>query len=259
MHSTDLITWRGLDDPLRDLPSSWAEGGHTWAPGVVQRGGTFVMYYTVRSHTLGIQCISVATSTSPGGPFNDTSSGPLVCQPGYGGSIDPNPYVDPAGGLYLLWKSDDNAIGRRTHIWGQRLADNGLALVGASPSLLLTASWWAWWQGGLIEGPTMVRNGGRYYLFYGANSYNSASSGIGYATSSSVLGPFTNQSTGGPWLGTRGNAQGPQGPSVFTDASGATRLAWAAWQGAVGYPQGVRSMWMGTLSFSGGAGAPSLS
>jgi beta-xylosidase len=253
IHSTGLTGWTGLADPLPVLPG-WAAPGRTWAPGVVQRGGLFLMYYTVRSQALGIQCISVATSTTPGGTFVDGSKGPLICQVANGGSIDPNPYVDPvSGGLYLLWKSDDNAIGQRTHIWGQKLTDDGRAVVGGSPALWLTASWWAWWQGQLIEGPTIVHDGSRYYLFYGANSYNSTASGIGYATSSSVLGPFTNQSTMGPWLGTQGNAEGPQGPSVVTDASGATRLAWAAWYGPVGYQNGgVRSMWMGMLGFTGG-------
>jgi hypothetical protein len=110
----------------------------------------------------------------------------------------------------------------------------------------------------LIEGPTIVRNGSGFYLFYGANSWDSASSGIGYATSSSVLGPFNDQSFWRPWLSTQGSAQGPQGPSVFTDASSATRLAWAAWQGSSRYGNGgTRSLWIGTLNFS--AGKPILS
>jgi hypothetical protein len=117
---------------------------------------------------------------------------------------------------------------------------------------------WSPWQGQLIEGPTIVRNGGSYDLFYGAGAWDSASSGIGYATSSSVLGPFSDQSFWGPWLGTQGTAQGPQGPSIFTDASGATRMAWAAWQGSARYGNGgVRCLWIGALGFSGGT--PSLS
>jgi beta-xylosidase len=256
MNSADLSSWTAPADPLWRLPG-WALKGHTWAPAVVQRGGTFLMYYTVRSEDLGIQCISVATSTAPGGPFVDTSTGPLVCQVANGGSIDPNPYVDPVSGrLYLLWKSDDNAIGLPTHIWGQQLTSNGLAFARRRPSLLLTAS--PGWQGSVIEGPTIVRNGGNYYLFYGAGAWDSASSGIGYATSSSVLGPFTDQSVLGPWLSTQGTVQGPQGPSVFTDATGASRLAWAAWQGSSRYGNGgTRSLWIGTLSFS--AGKPTLS
>jgi hypothetical protein len=34
-------------------------------------GGTFLMYYTVRDTALAMQCISVATSDTPVGPFVD--------------------------------------------------------------------------------------------------------------------------------------------------------------------------------------------
>jgi hypothetical protein len=119
---------------------------------------------------------------------------------------------------------------------------------GTSPSLLLTQS--APWQAPTIEGPNLTGSGGRWYLFYAANSYASASSGIGYATSSSLLGPFDDSSRSGPWLATRGNARGPQGPCVFRDASGARRMAFAAWHGRAGYANGgVRSLWIGTLAF----------
>ena len=257
MSSSDLRSWTSPVDPLPALPP-WASSGHTWAPAVMTIGGQFVMYYSVRDATLNIQCVSVATSATPGGPFKDDSSGPLVCQTANGGSIDPNPYLDLVSGkLYLLWKSDDNSIGQKTHIWGQRLAAGGLSFYpGSSPALLLTES--ASWQYPTVEGPTVIRSGSTYYLFYGANNYDTASSGIGYATSPSLLGSYINQSRYGPWLGTTRNAQGPQGPMLFTDSSGATRMAFAAWYGAVGYQnRGSRSLWIGTLSFSR-SGTPSL-
>jgi beta-xylosidase len=257
MSSPDLQSWTGPVDPLPQLPT-WAIAGYTWAPGVIQIGGRYIMYYTVRDAELGKQCISVATSATPAGPFVDTSAGPLICQTADGGSIDANPYLDPvSGNRYLIWKSDDNSIGQRTHLWAQQLAPTGLSFApGSTPSLLLTES--ATWQYPTVEGPTMIRHGGRYYLFYGANNYDTASSAIGYATSSSLLGAYTNRSRAGPWLGTSGNAQGPQGPMIFTDASGATRMAFAAWYGLVGYENGgVRSLWTGVLGFTR-TGTPTL-
>jgi beta-xylosidase len=260
MSSTDLSTWSQPADPLPVLPS-WALAGRTWAPGVLQRGSTFLMYYTVHAKNLNRQCISVAASSIPDGPFQDNSTGPLICQSANGGSIDANPYVDPAtGNLYLLWKSDDNSLGsgHPTHIWGQQLAADGMTLArGTSPSLLLTQS--AFWQAPAVEGPAVILHGGRYYLFYGANNYDTASSGIGYATSTSLLGRYTNKSSSGPWVGTRGSAQGPQGPAIFADASGVTRMAFAAWYGTVGYENGGgRSLWIGNLGFNP-SGTPALS
>jgi beta-xylosidase len=258
MSSTDLHTWTSPLDPLPTLPA-WASAGRTWAPGVLRRAGLFIMYYAVHDALLGVQCISVATSTTADGPFRDASRGPLVCQTRKGGSIDPNPYVDPSTGkLYLLWKSDDNSLGAGhvTHLWGQPLAADGQSLARGKRRLLLTES--APWQSPAIEGPAMIRQAGRYYLFYGANNFDTAKSGIGYATAWSPLGPFTNQSVAGPWLGSTGHAQGPQGPSFFTDTSGMTRMAFAAWYGVVGYENGgVRSLWTGTLGFTA-AGIPAL-
>jgi beta-xylosidase len=260
MSSPDLVTWSQPTEAVT-LPR-WASHGATWAPGVMQFGSNLVMYYAVHDLTLGKQCISIALSTTkyPAGPFIDSSQGPLICQTANGGSIDPNPFVDPVSHTpYLLWKSDDNSIGNPTHLWAQQLSSDGMSLAsGTSPSLLLTETWWSPWQPPAIEGPTMVRNGSRYYLFYGANNYDAATSGIGYATSSSPLGPFTDKSVWRPWLSTKGSAQGAQGPSVFTDATNGTRFAFAAWYGTVGYENGgVRSLWIGTLGFSS-SGTPSV-
>ncbi len=120
-------------------------------------------------------------------------------------------------------------------------------MVGSNPTLLLTHS--VSWQVPAIEGPTIVRNGGTYYLFYGVNNWDSASAGIGYVTSSSVLGSYTNQSIHARG-GTTGNATGPQGPRGFTSLSGATRMALAAWDGPVGHANdGVRALWIGSLGF----------
>jgi len=260
MSSPNLAQWTVPTDPLPVLPS-WASTGRTWAPSVIARGGVYLMYYAVHDAALGHQCISVATSSTPGGPFSDASEGPLVCQTANGGSIDPDVYLDPvSGGLYLIWKSDDNSLGAGhvTHLWGQRLSSSGLSFAsGSAPLLLLSQS--APWQAPAIEGPAVIHSGGRYYLFYGANNYDTASSAIGYATSSTLLGPYTNQSRFAPWLATTGNAQGPQGPALFTDNSGATRMAFAAWYGTVGYENGgVRSLWIGNLRFSR-SGNPTLS
>ena len=54
----------------------------------------------------------------------------LVCQRMPGGSIDPSPFRDDDGTLYLLWKNDGNAIGAPTHIYAQRLSPRRLRLVG---------------------------------------------------------------------------------------------------------------------------------
>jgi beta-xylosidase len=68
------------------------------------------MYYAPElKNQTGIHCISLATSTQPGGPYIDTSSEPMICPAADGGAIDPAFYRDlsPAdGSCYVLYKID---------------------------------------------------------------------------------------------------------------------------------------------------------
>ena len=257
MTSSDLATWTQTTEALPRLPG-WALPDRTWAPMVLARGNSYVLYYTVWHKAWGRQCVSVATAASPVGPFTDSSSGPLVCQLERGGSIDPQVFTDSQGSSYLLWKSDDNALGKPTVLWGRLLAPGGVGFAWwSSAKRLLTQT--AAWQAPALEGPTMVKSGTTYFLFYGANDWNSAKSAIGYATCSGPLGPCVDRSTTGPWFATdpSGTAPvGPQGPTVFTDVTGNLRLGFAAWNGVVGYPTlptgGVRALWTARLSFANG-------
>lgn len=244
--SSDLRRWSGPADPLPELPA-WAGRGFTWAPEVLALGDRFVLYYTVRDAASGRQCISVATSASPAGPFADGSSGPLVHQLDHLGSIDPSPFVVD-GCPYLLWKSEDNAAGRPTHLWACPLSPDGLSFVGPEAHLL---SQTGRWQRPAMEGPTMMAAGGRYHLFYGAGDWASASAGIGWATCAGPLGPCTDHSTRRPWARARRGARGASGPATFTDRTGVSRFAYHAWTGASGYERGgARSLFLGALSFT---------
>ena len=253
MSSPDLVTWTPTTEALPALPT-WASRDWTWAPTVLARGSSYVLYYTVRHKASDRQCVSVATAASPAGPFTDKSSGPLVCQLDRGGSIDPQVFTDSQGSSYLLWKSDDNALHKPTVLWGRLLAPGGVGFAWWSSSKrLLTQT--AAWQAPALEGPTMVKSGKTYFLFYGANDWNSARSAIGYATCSGPLGPCVDRSTTGPWFATNpgGTAPvGPQGPTLFTDVTGNLRLGFAAWNGVVGYPAGARALWTARLSFANG-------
>lgn len=260
MSSTDLTTWGPVTDPLPSLPA-WASAGLTWAPSVALLGGRYVMYYTVHSPALNMQCISIATSATPLGPFSDNSKGPLVCQQANHGSIDPNVAVF-GGSPYLLWKSDDNAPSTgsyRTHLWAQKLNSTGSGFLGSGPTLLLTGSLNTW-QYPVIEGPAMVQlAGGGYDLFYGAGWWDNTTGATGYAYCSTPLGPCSNKSVFSPWMGTNAaiNKNGPAGPTIFTDATGQTRIAYHAWGQQVGYTNGgSRMLWVDRLSFSGSS--PSL-
>lgn len=232
MESTDLQNWKKAGDALPTL-ASWATPGATWAPAVIHLKHSYLLYYTAATARGRVQCLSVASSKRPGGPFTDSSTAPLVCQTDIGGSIDPSPYLDGAGHPYLAWKSN-GAGGQPATIWAQALDNQGTAVKGPGPTVLLRPS--QGWEAGVVEAPSMVAEDGGYDLFYSANDWDSADYAIGVARCSGALGPCTTPLSG-PLFASQSNLQGPGGATVFTDGQGQLQMAFQAWlPGAVGYP-----------------------
>ena len=112
-----------MGDALPHEPG-WAAPNATWAPSVLQRGSTFVLYYSAVYTPTGQQCISEAVATQPQGPYVDNSTLPLMCQTALGGSIDPTPFVDANGTPYLVWKSQGGS-GQPPTLWSQQLTADG--------------------------------------------------------------------------------------------------------------------------------------
>lgn len=248
LRSTDLLHWEWVGDALHALPS-WGAFGHNWAPAVLERGSSFVMYYTVRHAPTGLQCISRATSVLVQGPYLDESAAPMICQTARGGSIDPSPFVDDAGQAWLLWKSEGTLQGEPTRIWVQRLRADGLGLTGAPTQLLEREREWEF---PIIEGPSMVLVDGRYHLFYSANRWETSHYAVGHAVCASVTGPCRRTSDG-PVLATRPGEAGPGGQELVTTPSGDIALVHHAWEpGAIGYAAGgARRLHVTSLRFAG--------
>ncbi len=186
--SPDLVHWQLGGDAMPSL-ARWAKlgGSLVWAPEVIPVGDKYVMYYTARDKASNKQCIGVATSAKPEGKFKDTSDTPIVCQPKEGGSIDPSPFRD-GDTLYLYWKSDGNCCSLATYLYVQQLAPDGLSLVGEPTKLVRNDRAW---EGRVVEAPTMVKHGDRYFLFFSANDYAGLDYAVGYATCDAPTGPCT--------------------------------------------------------------------
>jgi hypothetical protein len=231
IRSTDLTTWQLVGNALANLPP-WASPGATWAPAVMERGGRYVVYYTVREAASRHQCISRAVGSSPAGPFLDDSSGPLVCQRDQGGSIDPSPFVGSDGRAFLLWKSEGAGYGSPT-LWSQELTADGLGLAGSAHQLLSADRAF---ERGVVEAPSLLEQGGHYYLLYAAAGWSSADYTTAFATCAGPTGPCL-KPTDGRVLTSGSRLAGPGGAEVFRDAQG---RAWAAFHAYaapnVGYP-----------------------
>ncbi len=257
MTSPDLATWTAhprwqpnpyfpQDSFFNDglvQPPAWAldtNDPHPWiesevrAPGVARIGNQYVAFLTVRIEPgdppNGRFCISVATATSALGPFRDTSSGPLVCDSDPVGSIDPEPFVDPATGTpYLLWKSEGVPGSVPQKIWIRQLSADGTSFAaGSSPTLLIATA--QAWEGSVVENPSMVHFGGRYYLLYSGNEWRSAAYATGYAICAGPLGPCQ-RPTNEPLLDSsdRSGRLGPGGADAFVGLDGRLMIAYHYW------------------------------
>jgi beta-xylosidase len=223
IRSADLANWEFLPDALPQLPS-WASPGFTWAPDVIERpDGSHAMYFSARHRDSDAQCIGVATSSSPEGPFSPVHTEPLVCPVNEGGAIDPATFNE-GGRRYLLWKTDGNCCGLDTWITIQPLSPDGLKLEGTATRLIRQDQSW---EGDVIEAPTLWHREGRYHLFYSANWYDEHYA-IGYATAATLLGPYEKWPEPLVRTSEEPRVVGPGGQDIL-DVGGETLLIYHSW------------------------------
>jgi hypothetical protein len=241
LQSNDLVAWKLVGDALETVPA-WAVPGYTWAPAILHlaaspttattpaRSDEYVLYYTVHEAATGAQCITSAVAPGPLGPFVDDSTGPLVCDRADGGSIDPSPFVDRDGTLWLQWKRE-RAI-RSSAIVSQRLGPDGRSLVGP-PVDLLSAD--RSWEHGVVEAPALLDAGGRYWLFVSGGVWNERSYSEGVTSCAGPAGPCDPDVT--RLVNTSGSVVAPGGGSVFRADDGTLWLAYHAYtEPFVGWP-----------------------
>ena len=189
--SSNLENWEWAGDALPKV-GSWAQGLFTWAPGVLETETGWVLYYTARvkgttedpAFPAGEQCIGVAISDKPQGPFVDRNDEPFICQHSLGGSIDPSPFVDKDGNFWLLWKSDTNAphVDGEVKIFSQELSRNGASLIGEPKTIFganVTGS-------NIIENPEMLYFRDDLYLVFSAGWWEDETYYIGASACESV-------------------------------------------------------------------------
>ncbi|MCC9166901.1 family 43 glycosylhydrolase [Pontibacter harenae] len=184
LHSTNLVDWETVGHVFPDKLPDWAEA-HFWAPEIAYEDGRYYIYYTAKKKG-GNLCVGVASASSPTGPYTD--HGPLVCQEV--GSIDGFEVRDENGDLYLVWKEDGNSKGLPTPIWAQRMNEERTALTGEMFEMFRNDP--GTWEGGLVEGPAIVKRGDYFYTFYAGDKCcgRECTYGVGVARAKSLRGPW---------------------------------------------------------------------
>jgi len=270
--SKDLTRWQvardasGKKADAMPTLAPWVKPGFTWAPEVMKVGSSYRLYYTANHRKQDKQCIGVASSSSPRGPFVDTSAEPLVCQVELGGSIDANAFRDQGGKLYLYWKADGNRIGRRSRLWGAELSADGTRLAGAPQDVGLTDE--DEWEQKVIEAPTMIRTPDGLVMLYSGGYYGwnpdqrLSPYAVNWARCAGPLGPCKDAGPK-PILysysdpGDAGCLSGPGHQSIFR-ANGGTFISFHGWATTKGCRKDKDARLLYVAPFGWENGAPAI-
>lgn len=241
LRSLDLIHWEELDGALEriDLPTAV----DYWAPEVaLGQDGRFYLYYSTgmedRFHRL-----RVSSADRPEGPFRDT--GRILTPPDEPFTIDAHPYRDTDGRWYLYY-ARDLLDGERagTTLAVDRMIDM-TTLAGEPRTVLRASADWQLFQRGrsmygatydwhTLEGPFVVRHGGRTWCFYSGGAWESDTYGVSWAVADLPLGPFTDAGADGPAVlrSVPGHVVGPGHCSIVAGPDGSSYIVYHAWDPA---------------------------
>lgn len=235
--SEDLEEWRPSGSALERLPS--ASGDQYWAPEVCWRDGAWWMYYSV-GHGIDGHHIRVASSPEATGPFHDLG---VDLTPSESFAIDPHPFQDDDGQWYLYFARDVlDAERAGTHLAVGRL-DDPISLTAIVPALMPNADWQIYerardmygavrdWH--TLEGPSVVKRAGRYWMTYSGGAWTGPGYAVSYASARHPLGEWTHAPSGSPAvLETGPTLIGPGHNSLVVAPDGTDRIAFHAWNEA---------------------------
>ena len=187
LKSDDLRFWKeaGADTlglVLRKDHTAFGEKGF-WAPQILKHNGRYLMTYTASEQT------ALARSESIGGPYTQEIIEPID---GSEKNIDSFLFKDEDGKYYLYHVRFYNG----NYIW---VAEFDIDKGKIKPETLkkcfdCTEEWERtsnYESEPIMEGPTVIKKDGFYYLFYSANHFKNIDYAVGYATAPTPFGPWT--------------------------------------------------------------------
>lgn len=220
LESDDLQTWR-LARPdsmiLRTGENTFGTQGF-WAPQILKKDGKYLLAYTANEQVV------LAKGDSVNALFTQEIAEPID---GSEKNIDPFIFRDDDGKYYLYHVRFDNG----NWLWvGEFDIETGKIKEGTLQPVFRNDQAWeatdAYPSAVIMEGPTVVKMDGTYYIFYSANHFMSDDYAVGYATADSPTGPWT-KNPNNPIIhrnivGEKGSGHG----DVFTDKDGNLRYVY---------------------------------
>jgi beta-xylosidase len=185
--SKNLADWERSDEPFLTLDGAdgnvpWASG-NAWAPTIIERDGKYYFYFSGHNPTYDRKTIGVAVADKPEGPFTAQPEAMILNNEAVtsGQAIDPAAFQDPETGKYYLF-------------WGNGGPSNGPVYAELSDDMLSIKQDTLQRIGGLTdyrEGTFLNYRDGLYHLTYSIDDTGSPDYRVGYATATSVDGPWT--------------------------------------------------------------------
>ena len=185
--STDLANWTACNADythfiLKKGDNSFGEWGF-WAPQIYRHGDKYLLFYTANEQ------VAVAKSDSITGHYTQSTIRPID---GSEKNIDPFLFKDDDGSYYLYHVRFDNG----NYLWSARydIETDSIDHSSLVRCFGLTDAWEKTDDGRwspVMEGPTVMKLDGTYYLFYSANHFLNQDYAVGYATAPSPQGPWT--------------------------------------------------------------------
>jgi beta-xylosidase len=181
--SSDLVTWNRAETPFLTLNGTdgnvpWATG-NAWAPTITERDGKYYFYHSGENPTYNHKTIGVAVADSPEGPFTAQPTAMITNTESVktNQAIDPAAFKDPVTGkYYLFW-------GNGVPLYAE-LADDMVSLKSGSTRVISGLT-------DLREGLFVNYREGLYHLTYSIDDTGSENYRVGYATATSIDGPWT--------------------------------------------------------------------
>lgn len=235
LESMDLVTWQHRGRAL--LRPDPALGEAYWAPEVAYERGRWWMYYSV-GHDIAGHHLRVAVADAPTGPFTDLG---VDLTPHERFAIDPHPFRDVDGRWYLYFARDVLETERPgTHLAVVPL-ENMTTLAAQPIEVMRPSADWQIYQRDramygsrftwhTLEGPSVVRRHGRYWLTYSGGAWTGDGYRVSWAVSDSPLGPWRAAPvTAPPLLQTGGDLIGPGHNSLTIAPDGSDVIAFHSW------------------------------
>ena len=186
LESKDLKHWKSVETKHSNLILKcghrvFVERGF-WAPQILKEGGRYYLAYTANEQT------ALASSDRIAGPYTQRKVAPID---GSEKNIDPFLFKDDDGKYYLYHVRFDKG----NYIWVAEFdLEKGQIVPGTLKKCFDCTQEWEstpnYKSNPIMEGPTVIKKDGLYYMFYSANHFKNIDYAVGYAVAASPRGPW---------------------------------------------------------------------